>query len=64
MKLRYLKDVLYSVRGEVQWAIVYDYSNNVDLTPECSIEYAIENFGDRFVHRISASNNLIIISVI
>ena len=64
MKLKELKSILFSNRGDIQWAIVYDYTNNVDLTEECAIEYAIANYGDRIVHRISASDNLIIISVI
>lgn len=64
VKLKELKGILFSNRGNIQWAIVYDWTNNADLTPECAIEYAIANYGDRIVHRISASDNLIIISVI
>jgi len=64
MKLKELKGILFSNRGNIQWVIVYDWTNNVDLTPECSVEYAIANYGERNVHRISTSNNLIIISVI
>lgn len=64
MQVKELKSVLYSLRGCVQFAIVYDYTQNADLVSGCSVEYAIKEYGERELHRISASDNLIIISVI
>lgn len=64
VKLKELKGILFSNRGNIQWAIVYDWTNNVDLTPECSVEYAISKFGDRTVHQIFADDYKLIISVI
>ena len=52
MKLRDLTDILQSPRGHIQWCIVYDWGNNKDIDNNCSIEYAVKNYGDRDVRRI------------
>lgn len=64
MKLKDLKDVLTSERGSVQFAVVYDYNTNVDLSVGCSIEHAVVNYGEYEVKRIGAFNNDLIITVI
>jgi hypothetical protein len=52
MKLKELKTILYSKTGDYQWAIVYDWAKNIDLATGCSIEYAIEHYGECEVKRI------------
>ena len=54
MKLKDLKSIIFSKTGDIQWCIVYDICNNVDLEYGCSVEYAYEHYGDREVKRISA----------
>lgn len=63
MKLKDLKSVLYSTRGYIQFAIVYDRVNNTDLENGCSIEYAVKKYGDRTVYHIEAFENQLIITV-
>ena len=64
IKLKKLKSILYSVHGGgMQFAIVYDYNKRTDLANGCSVEYAIKQFGDYTVKRISAENDNLIITV-
>ena len=63
MKLKDLKTILYSSRGGVQFAIVYDREKNADLENGCSIDYAVEKYGDRTVHHIEAFENQLIITI-
>ena len=64
MKLKDLKNVLVSERGSVQFAVVYDCNNNVDLASGCSVEYAVAYYGEYEVVRIGSLNNDLIITVI
>lgn len=54
MKLKELKSILYSQTGSFQWAIVYDWAKNIDLEKGCSIEYAIEHYGECEVKKIQS----------
>lgn len=63
MKLKELKSILYSPRGGVQFAVVYDSSTNTDIETGCSIEYAVRQHGEKEIVRIEAFENQLIISV-
>lgn len=54
MKLKDLSSILYSKTGNIQFAIVYDYENNRELEHGCSIDYAVANYGDYKVKRITS----------
>ena len=54
MKLKDLSSILYSKTGNIQFAIVYDYENHIDLEHGCSVEYAITHYGDYKVRRITS----------
>lgn len=64
MKLNAFKDVMYSSRDSIQSTILYDSKTFKDIVNGCSIEYAIENYGDHEVKRIMAENGYIIIGII
>lgn len=51
MKLKDLKDVLWSRTGKIQWCILYNWKHHTDVT-QCSVEHAIEYYGDFSVRRI------------
>lgn len=53
MKLKELKSILHSNTGQIQMAIVYDIDNNKDLASG-SIEYAMKEYGEMEVNRISS----------
>lgn len=55
MKLKELRPVIFSSTGRIQFCIIYDRSNNVDLENGCSIEYAYKNYGEREVMNVSAT---------
>lgn len=57
MKLKDLNLILHSASGLMQWAIVYDYEKNEDVEYGCSVEYAIANYGECEVKRISSYYN-------
>lgn len=63
MKLKELKSILRSNRGTVQSAIVYDSKTNTDIENGCSIDYAVEQHGDKEVIRIEAFENQLLITV-
>lgn len=63
MKLKDLKSVLYSNRGNIQFAIVYDSRTNADIESGCSIDYAVEQHGEKELIRIEAFENKIILVV-
>lgn len=62
MKLKELKPVLRSNRGSVQFAILYDSKTNSDIE-SASIDYIVENYGDKDVIRIEAFENQLIVTV-
>lgn len=63
MKLTDLEAILRSERGNIQFAIVYDSSKDEDLETGCSLEYAVKNYGDKEVKRISAYDSKVVITV-
>ena len=63
MRLKELKEVLYSLTGSIQFAIVYDIEQNKDLESDCSIEYAIKNYGDCTVRHIGADGGSLVITI-
>lgn len=63
MKLKELKSILYSNRGNVQFAIIYDSKTNEDIENGCSIDYAVERHGEKEVVRIEAFENQLLITV-
>lgn len=63
MKLKELSSILYSNRGCIQFAIVYDSKTNTDIENGCSIDYAVQTHGDKEVKRIEAFENQILITV-
>ena len=67
MKLKDLKDVLWSTTGQIQWCVVYDWEADKDIAPRCSVEYAIKHYGDITVRRIMSAyedgQSLLIIEV-
>ena len=63
MKLKALKSILYSTRGCVQFAIVYDSEKNTDIENGCSIEYAVKKHGEKEVMHIEAVENQLVITI-
>lgn len=63
MTLTSLKSILYSTRGTIQSCVVYDMDNNIDLLDGCSIEHAIQQYGEAEVKHIQAYNNDLIITI-
>jgi hypothetical protein len=59
MKLNDIKLLLHSTTGAIQRAIVYDYENNQDVEHGCSVEYAVANYGECEVKRISSYYNCV-----
>lgn len=52
MKLKDLKDILWSQTGQIQWCVVYDWANDKDISPQCSVEYAVVHYGELSVRKI------------
>jgi hypothetical protein len=52
MKLKELQSIIRSRIGSIQWAIVYDANHNKDLEYGCSVDYALDNYGDYEVTHI------------
>lgn len=55
MKLKDLKPILRSVTGNLQWAIVWDQTKKRTLDSGCSIEYAVNEYGEYRIDRITSS---------
>lgn len=65
MKLKDLKPILHSCYGGgIQYAVVWDVAACIAIVNGCSIEYAIANYGDREVVRISACEDKLVIDII
>lgn len=64
MKLRDLAPVLFSRPGSFQSAVVYDIDKNADLMCGGSVDYALKEFGDRVLARITAEGDSIVLQVI
>ena len=63
MKLRDLKNILYSTTGNVQFAIVYDPDTHTDLENGCSIDYAVKTYGDKEIERIEAYEHKLVLTI-
>ena len=63
MRLNELQGILRSTRGCIQFAVVYDRERNIDVEDGCSIEYAIETYGNRIVRQIGAYDDKLIITI-
>lgn len=63
MKLKELKAILYSSRGNIQFAIVYDMATNTDVENGCSIDYAVERYAEKEVKHIQAIDNQLVITI-
>lgn len=63
MKIKELSSVLYSTRGNVQFAIVYDQEQNLDLVSGCSVDHAVQEYGERDLKRIEAFENQLLLIV-
>lgn len=63
MKLKELKGIMYSPNGWIQCAIVYDLVANKILENGCSIEYAIENYGEKEIKNIQADEDCLVLKI-
>lgn len=63
LKLRELAPVLRSSTGLIQMAIVYDIDTGTDIESGCSIDYAVKNYGDWYLDRITAEESDIVLHV-
>ena len=63
MKLRELSSILYSTRGNIQFCIVYDSEKRADIENGCSVEYAIDQHGDKTVKHLEAFEHQLLITV-
>ena len=62
MKLKDLAGILYSDRGEIQMANVYDCELHLDLD-ECSVDHAVEYWGECNIDRIQAEKDHLILHI-
>lgn len=63
MKIKDLTPVLYSTRGSVQFAVVYDQEQNCDIASGCSIDHAVKEYGERELKRIEAVGDQLLLTV-
>lgn len=63
MKLKELKNVLYSTRDHIQFAIVFDSASSTNIENGCSIDYAVQTHGEREVKHIEAFESQLLITV-
>lgn len=62
MKLKELKSILFSTRGNIQFAIVYDREKCDDID-KGSIEYIVEQYKEKEVKHIEAYEDNLIITI-
>lgn len=62
MKLNELKSILYSNRGNTQFAILFDSKTNADIA-NGTIDNIVANYGEKEVIRIEAFENQLIITI-
>lgn len=62
MKLKDLAGILWSTRGDIQMVVVYDFQSDLDLTT-CSAEYAIAEYGECNVVRITADKDKLVLHI-
>ncbi len=63
MTLNKLKDILYSTRDNILHCIIYDAKTFEDIEKGCSIEYAMENYGDNAITRITVDQGYLVIGI-
>lgn len=62
MKLQDLKNILYSRRRGVQFAILYDRAKNADIDTG-TIDYIVKTYGEKEVQHIEAFENQLLITI-
>lgn len=62
-KLKDYADVIFSTRDFVVFVVIYDTTTRKDILSNCTIECAIEEFGEKEVKRIIPEDNKFIIYV-
>lgn len=62
-KLKDYADVIYSTRDFVVFVIIYDTTTKKDVLSGCTIECAIEKYGEREVKRIIPEDNELVIII-
>lgn len=62
-KLKDYADVIYSTRDFVVFVIIYDTARREDVLSNCTIECAIEEYGEREVKRIIPEDNELVIII-
>lgn len=62
MKLKELKSVLYSNRGYIQHAILYDSKTNMDIATG-TIDKIVKDYGEKEINRIEAFENQLLITI-
>lgn len=62
MKLSSLRSILYSTRGYVQMAVLYDDVNDVDID-EGTVDSIIDAYGDYRVKHIEASDSTLVLTI-
>lgn len=62
MKLNEMRQILYSPRGDIQMAVIYECETNTDLDAG-SVDYIVKVYGDYEVTRIQAYNNELVFYV-
>ena len=63
-KLKDYADVIYSTRDFMVFVIIYDTATRKDVLFNCTIECAIEEYGEREVKRIIPEDNELVICII
>ncbi len=64
MKLKDLKGIIYSDRDGVEMVIVYNANTFKDIENSCSIEYAIKEYGDYEVKRITHEYGCFVVGIV
>lgn len=54
MKLKDLSSILWSPVGGFQDVIIYNITDDIEMEPSCSVEYAVKYYGDWRVNRLSS----------
>lgn len=63
MKLKDLTDIIYSTRNNITFVTIYSRNEGKDILSDSTIEYAIEEYGEREVKRIYPEDNTLIIII-
>ncbi len=63
MTLNKLKDILYSTRDNILHCIIYDAVTFKDVEKGCSIEYAIKEYGNNEIARITIDHDYLVIGI-